>query len=52
MNILPKGLHDMKTYETCRKTFPDFLYKGYTVLDTNEELQVTYHFETPGLSVF
>ena len=42
----------MKTYETCRKTFPDFLYKGYTVLDTNEELQVTYHFETPGLSVF
>lgn len=42
----------MKTYETCRETFPVFLYKDFTVLDTKEELQVTYHFEVPGLSVF
>lgn len=42
----------MKTYETCRETFPVFLYKGYTVLDTEKELQITYHFEIPGLSGF
>lgn len=42
----------MKTYETCRETFPVFLYKDFTVLDTKEALQVTYHFEVPGLSVF
>lgn len=42
----------MKTYETCRETFPVFLYKDFTVLDTMEELQVTYHFEVPGLSIF
>ncbi len=42
----------MKTYETCRKTFPVFAYKDYTILDTPEELQITYHFEIPGLSAF
>ena len=42
----------MKTYETCRKTFPVFYYKNYTILDTPEELQITYHFEIPGLSAF
>lgn len=42
----------MKTYETCRETFPVFCYKNYTVNDTEEELQVTYHFEVPGLSAF
>lgn len=47
-----KGVKYMKTYETCRETFPVFLYKDYTVLDTEEELQVTYHFEVPGLSEF
>lgn len=42
----------MKTYTTCREAFPLFLYKGYSVLDTKEDLQITYHFEIPGLSAF
>lgn len=42
----------MKTYESCRKACPVFLYKQYTVLDTGTDLQVTYHFEIPGLSAF
>lgn len=42
----------MKTYTTCRESFPLFLYKGYSVLDTKEDLQITYHFEIPGLSAF
>lgn len=42
----------MKTYESCRKAFPVFLYKDYTVLETDTELQITYHFEIPGLSAF
>lgn len=42
----------MKTYESCRKAYPLFLYKAYTVQDTGRELRVTYHFEIPGLSVF
>ncbi len=42
----------MKTYESCRKAYPDFFYKACTVSDTPAELGVTYHFEIPGLSVF
>ncbi len=42
----------MKTYEFCRKAYPVFLYKSYTVSDMPTELKVTYHFEIPGLSVF
>lgn len=42
----------MKTYESCRKDHPVFYYKNYTLTDTEEELQVTYHFEVPGLSEF
>ncbi len=42
----------MKTYESCRKAYPDFFYKACTVSDTPTELGVTYHFEIPGLSVF
>ena len=42
----------MKTYESCRREFPVFLYKNYTVEDENSELRVTYHFEIPGLSSF
>lgn len=42
----------MKTYTACRESFPIFLYKGYSVLDTKEDLQITYHFEIPGLSAF
>lgn len=42
----------MKTYESCRKAYPSFFYKGYTVADARDELRVTYHFEIPGLSGF
>lgn len=42
----------MKTYESCRDTYPVFYYKNYSVSDTETELQVTYHFEVPGLSEF
>ncbi len=42
----------MKTYESCRKAYPIFLFKSYTVQDTQTELKITYHFEIPGLSVF
>lgn len=42
----------MKTFEACRKAHPVFLYKDYTVLETGTQLQITYHFEIPGLSQF
>ncbi len=42
----------MKTYESCRKAYPVFYYRNYTILDTETELQITYHFEIPGLSAF
>lgn len=42
----------MKTFESLRKTYPVFLYKNHTILDAENELQVTYHFEIPGLSAF
>lgn len=42
----------MKTYESCRNTYPVFSYKNYEVQDTKSELQITYHFEIPGLSRF
>ena len=42
----------MKTFESLRKTYPIFLYKNHTNLDAENELQVTYHFKSPGLSAF
>lgn len=42
----------MKTYENCRKSFPVFYYKDFTLEDRPEELKITYHFEIPGLSAF
>lgn len=42
----------MKTFESLRKAWPVFLYKNHTILDHEDELQVTYHFEIPGLSAF
>ena len=42
----------MKTYESCRKAYPVFLYKDYEIQDCGTHLAVTYHFEIPGLSVF
>ena len=42
----------MKTYNTCRESFPLFLYQSYSLQDTNDDLTVTYHFEIPGLSSF
>ncbi|MCD8098472.1 MAG: hypothetical protein LUE31_10725 [Lachnospiraceae bacterium] len=42
----------MKTYETCRKDFPSFFYHNYAYTETPEALQVTYHFEIPGLASF
>jgi hypothetical protein len=42
----------MKTYESCRNTYPVFHYKNYTAEDLRQELKVTYHFEIPGLASF
>lgn len=42
----------MKTYESCRNTYPVFYYKSYEVQDAGSELRITYHFEVPGLSSF
>ena len=42
----------MKTFESCRRAFPVFLYRNYTVFDTGSELRITFHFEIPGLSSF
>lgn len=50
--IISKGVTYMKTFETLRETYPVFLYKDFTVQDKDSELQVTYHFEVPGLSAF
>lgn len=42
----------MKTFESCRKAYPVFLYRNYTVFDAGSELRITFHFEIPGLSSF
>lgn len=42
----------MKTFESLRTAYPVFLYKSHTVQDTGTTLQITYHFEIPGLSAF
>lgn len=42
----------MKTYKSCRESYPVFLYKDFICMDAGSELHVTYHFEIPGLSEF
>ena len=42
----------MEQYETLRRRFPQFFYRGYEIEDTERELAVTYHFEIGGLSSF
>lgn len=42
----------MEQYETLRRRFPQFFYRGYDIEDTEGELAVTYRFEIGGLSSF
>lgn len=47
-----KGGKTMKTYESCRESFPFFHYKSFTAKDMGDTLFISYQFEIPGLSEF
>ncbi|MCM1162202.1 MAG: hypothetical protein NC412_13400 [Roseburia sp.] len=42
----------MLQYEQLRKEYPLFRYKGYQLEEKEEDIQITYFFEIPGLSSF
>lgn len=42
----------MGKFEELRSQYPEFVYKSYEVLETEDEIQVYYNFEIPGLSEF
>ncbi len=42
----------MEKYKKFREEYPQFIYNGYTVREDNEKINIEYHFEVPGLSVF
>ena len=42
----------MEQYETLRRRFPRFFYRGYEIEETGTALGITYHFEIEGLSSF
>ncbi len=44
--------HNTDRYKTFRTTYPEFIYEGFQVQETDKELAVTYHFRIPGLSEF
>lgn len=39
-------------YRALRKTYPEFIYHGFTAEETDKELKVTYLFEISGLAKF
>lgn len=40
------------TYETIRKNYPLFRYKGYSLKNDGENIYISYDFETEGLTTF
>lgn len=47
-----KTLSPIEKYTLFRKTYPEFLYEGYTLEQLDRSLKVTYHFRVPGLAEF
>ncbi len=43
---------NMDNYQAFRKAYPEFIYEGFKVWETEEELAVTYRFRIPGLAEF
>ena len=43
---------NMDNYQAFRKAYPEFIYEGFKVWETEEELEVTYRFRIPGLAEF
>lgn len=41
-----------KKYLELRKQYPKFIYHGYNVAETNDDIEITYEFEICGLSKF
>ncbi len=42
----------MSQYMELRKKWPEFIYEGYHIEETEEEIRVRYQFRIPGLSEF
>ncbi len=42
----------MEKYLKFRKEYPTFIYRGYTVDESNEKIDIKYDFQVPGLSEF
>ena len=42
----------MFDFEYLRKKYPNFIYHGYKITETENEINVRYHFETVGLENF
>ena len=39
----------MSQYMELRKKWPEFIYEGYHIEETEEEIRVRYQFRIPGL---
>ena len=39
-------------YNELRENYKEFIYKKYTIEETQERIRITYYFEIPGLSEF
>lgn len=44
--------NNTRKYEEFRKRYPEFIYHSYEMEEQGDFLQVTYHFEIPGLAEF
>lgn len=42
----------MKDFNELRKTYKEFIYKSYNVIENEEKIKIEYHFEIPDLEVF
>lgn len=42
----------MLSYDELRAAYPEFIYHGYEITESDQEIRVQYHFEIKGLSDF
>ena len=42
----------MKSFNSLRKTYKEFIYKDYSITEGKDEIKIEYYFEIPNLTVF
>ena len=51
LEMLP-GMKPMDKYTLFRETYPEFIYRSFEIVESEETIRLTFHFIVPGLADF